>query len=112
MKVVITSLTLKNPFKFFVLANYAMLIRRQLKNTTCKQLKTSGFWLTHYTMTLWEEESAMKAFASSGAHLESMKKSKLMAKEIRTKVIDADTLPDWRKARQLLKNGKVLTFKK
>jgi hypothetical protein len=39
-----------------------------------------------------------------------MKKSKNIAKEIRTITIDADKLPDWKTALTLLEKGKVYKF--
>jgi hypothetical protein len=61
-------------------------------------------------MTLWETEDQLKAIASSGAHLEAMKKSKQIAKEIRTITIDADKLPDWKEVKELLLKAKLLTL--
>jgi hypothetical protein len=61
-------------------------------------------------MTLWNNESELKDFAKSGAHLDAMKKSKDIAKEIRTMTIDTDTLPTWDEAKRLLENGKVFKF--
>ena len=65
----------------------------------------------HYTMTLWDNEADLKAFASTGAHLEAMKKSKEIAKEIRIYTYDADSLPSWKEAKQLLASkAKVYQF--
>lgn len=110
MKVTITSIELKGPFKFFLLASKALKITRQLKATTCKDFSKRGFWTTHYTMTLWKNEQDLKAFAKSGAHLEAMKTSAEIAKEIRTFTYDAEELPSWNEAKKLLKKGKVLRF--
>lgn len=110
MKATITSLKLKSPFKFFALSLSALKIIKQLKATNYLEFKKKGVWKTHYTMTLWETEEDMKAFVKSGAHLEAMKNSKLIAKEIRTITIEADKLPNWKKAKQLLTNGKIYKF--
>ena len=65
----------------------------------------------HYTMTLWESEEDLKAFAASGAHLEAMKKGASIAREIRTLTIDATELPDWKTAKKMLeKEGKSITY--
>lgn len=61
-------------------------------------------------MTLWNDDNELKEFAKSGAHLDAMKKSKEIAKEIRTITIDADRLPSWDDAKKLLENAKVLRF--
>ena len=110
MKVTITSIELKGPLKFFVLSSQALKIIRQLKATNCKDFKKRGFWTKHYTMTLWNDEQELKDFAKSGAHLEAMKISSNIAKEIRTLTIDSDTLPKWNEAKALLEKGKVYTF--
>lgn len=110
MKVTITSIQLKTPFQFFPLSVFALNILQQLKTTNCKDFKKKGIWTMHYTMTLWENEEQLKAFAKSGAHLDAMKKSATIAKEIRTLTIDAEELMDWKTAKKLLLNGKVVTF--
>ncbi|MGB3587187.1 MAG: DUF3291 domain-containing protein [Tunicatimonas sp.] len=102
MKVTVTSIKLKGPFKFFALSAQALKIARQLKATNCREYKKRGFWTTHYTMTLWNSEAELKQFAQSDAHLQAMKDSATIAREIRTYTYDADHLPDWPAAIQLL----------
>jgi hypothetical protein len=110
MKVTITSIELKGPLKFFALSSKALRILRQLRGTPCRDFKKKGVWTTHYTMTLWENEEDLKSFARSGAHLQAMKDSAQIAKEIRTLTIDADSLPDWNTAIERLKEGKVYRY--
>lgn len=110
MKATITSIELKGPLKFFVLSAQALKIIKQLRATKYKGFKKRGIWTKHYTMTLWNNESELKEFAKSGAHLDAMKKSKKIAKEIRTITIDAETLPSWDEAKRLLENAKVFVF--
>lgn len=110
MKVIITSIELKNPFKFFVFAYYATQVVKQLKTSNHKDFKNKGFWTKFYTMTLWNNETDIIAFAKSGAHLESMNKSKSIAKEIWTYTYETDNLPNWDEAKILLKKGKVIKF--
>lgn len=110
MKVTITSIELKGPLKFFILSAKALKIAKQLKATTCREFRKRGFWTTHYTMTLWENEAELKAFAKSGVHLEAMKKSGEIAKEIWTYTYDSDQLPTWNEAFKLLEKGKVIRF--
>jgi hypothetical protein len=111
MKVTITSVELKGPLKFFLLSYQALHITRQLKTTNCKAFKKRGIWTLHYTMTLWNSEAELKAFAKSGAHLDAMKRSKEIAKEIRTYTYDATELPAWKEAKQLLKDPKAHVFR-
>jgi hypothetical protein len=111
MKVTITSLELKSPWKFFSLSYQAMKILQQIGKTNCIEKKSTGFWTKHYTMTLWETETDLKTFAKSGKHLESMKKAGEIAKEIRTLTIDATTLPNWKYAKALLKEkGRIVRY--
>lgn len=110
MKATITSIELKGPLKFFALSKQALQILKQLKSTNYKDFRKKGIWTKHYTMTLWNNESELNAFAKSGAHLEAMKISKRIAKEIRTITIDVDALPDWKEAKKLLENGKSFKY--
>lgn len=110
MKATITSIELKGPLNFFALSSFALKIINQLKATSCKDFKKRGIWTKHYTMTLWNSEQELKEFAQSGAHLEAMKASRLIAKEIRTVTIDTESLPSWSEAKILLSEGKVLKY--
>jgi hypothetical protein len=111
VKVTVTSIELKGPFKFFALSSQALKITRQLKATNCRQFKKRGFWTTHYTMTLWNTEEELQQFARSGAHQQAMKDSAKIAREIRTYTYDADHLPKWSTATQLLLHkAKVIRY--
>ncbi|MFD2203336.1 DUF3291 domain-containing protein [Shivajiella indica] len=110
MKATITSIELKGPFQFFALSARAFSILKQLKSTNYKDFKKRGIWTKHYTMTLWNSEEELKKFSKSGAHLEAMKNTKKIAKEIRTITIDTEVLPSWEEAKRLLENAKVLRF--
>lgn len=110
MKLTITSLELKNPILFFRLANSALSITLQVKNSNSLGMKKTGFWTKHYTMTLWPDEKSLKDFSKSGAHLKAMRESGKLAKEIRTLTIDADRFPDWNVAKKLLEDVKPLIF--
>lgn len=111
MKVTVTSIELKGPLKFFALSSKALKVTRQLKVTECRQFKKRGFWTTHYTMTLWNSEEELKEFARSGAHRQAMKDSAKIAREIRTYTYEADHLPKWSTATQLLLHkAKVIRY--
>ena len=111
MKLSITYLELKGPFYFFSLSKKALKIIRQLKTTSCKGYKSIGFWKKHYTMTLWENEEQMKNFVKSGAHLDAMKTSASIAKEIKVITIDGEELISWKKAKKHLENAtNILRF--
>jgi heme-degrading monooxygenase HmoA len=110
MYITITSLELKGPLHFFKLAGIALSISRQLKSSEgFVQYKKTGFWTSHYTMSLWKSENDLKNFARSGAHLDAMKRYKDVAMEIRTLTLMADRFPAWSMAKEMLqKNGKVI----
>ena len=111
MIAVITYIELKNPFKFFALSSNAMGIVKQIQKAEgCKVYKSTGFWTKHFTMSFWESEEHMKAFAYSGNHQKAMKISGKIAKEIRTYTYQTETLPDWKKAKELVMSGKVLSY--
>jgi hypothetical protein len=110
MKATITSIELKGTFQFFALSSMALKILKQLRTTQCKDFKKRGIWTKHYTMTLWSNEVELKSFAQSGAHLEAMKASKKIAKEIRTITIDAQQLPSWKEAMVHLENAKIIKY--
>ncbi len=111
MKMTITSIRLRSPFKFFPLSLYALHILKQLKSTDCVEFKKTGLWTMHYTMTLWRNEEDLRAFATSGAHREAMQKGTNIAREIRTLTMDAEQLPNWKTAKKmLLEQGKSVVF--
>lgn len=112
MKVTLTSMELKGPLHFFALSRKALQITRQLKATNCLAVKTRGFWTKHYTMTLWESEKALKDFAKSGAHLKAMQNSASIAREIRTVTYDATELPNWKTAKERLRQARPIIFAK
>lgn len=110
MKVTITAIKLKSPWLFFRLSAQALGIVKQLKKSPCKAFRKRGFWRDHYTMSLWETEADLCAFAESGAHLAAMKQSGQLASEIRTITIDAQELPTWKVAKSHLASAKVLRY--
>ncbi len=111
MVATLTSLELKSPLKLISFMGQVMQIVKQLKASNCITFKLSGFWTKHYTMTLWESAEASLGFARSGFHVESMRLSASLSKEIRTLTIESDHLPSWKEAKErLLKEGRVLKF--
>ena len=103
MKLSITYIELKGPFYFFSLSTKSYKILKQLKSTSCKSYKSIGFWTRHYTMTLWDDEKEMREFVKSKAHVEAMKTSAEIAKEIKVLTIDSEMLISWKEAKKLLK---------
>lgn len=112
MLLTITLIELKSPFKFFALSYRALGIMKQLKTSKHAGFKNTGLWTTHYTMTLWNNAGDMQSFARSGAHLEAMKQTASLARELRTLTVQADTMPDWKTAKAMIaRDGKVMQFK-
>ena len=111
MVATLTSLELKSPMKFIAFTRHVMKIVKQLKTSNCISFKLTGFWTRHYTMTLWKSAEDSRRFAREGPHVEAMKHSARVSKEIRTLTIEADSLPSWSEAKErLLKEGRVLRF--
>lgn len=111
MYITITSIRLKSPLKFFLLSFRGMKITFQLNKTSVLKIKNWGFWTMHYTLTAWKSHDDLKTFSRTGAHLEAMKRSAELAREIRTYTYEADRLPDRREAEQLLmENGRAIVF--
>lgn len=112
MFVTITSLKLKSLWGFFRLSLYGLRISHQAKaEKGFLDMKNTGFGYNHYTASLWQSEVDLKRFARSGAHLEAMKLTGTLAREVRTYTFAATKIPDWKEAKELLQaNGKVLTF--
>lgn len=110
MKATVTYIELKSPLKVFLFVQLVSKILKQLKGTSYKGFRSQGFWTKYYTITLWNDETEMKAFASSGAHLEAMKNSKSFAKEIKTITFDTYVLPSWKDAKAALKQAKAIKY--
>jgi len=112
MLLTITLIELKSPLKFFALSYKALGIVKQLKDAKHAGYKNTGLWTTHYTMTLWHNVEEMQAFVRSGAHLEAMKETVSLARELRTLTVEANAMPDWKTAKAMIaRDGKVVQFK-
>jgi hypothetical protein len=112
MVVTITSLRLRNPFLYFKLTYLALGIVGQIrKQPGFLKMKNTGFGYMHFTLSAWESEKDLKAFAHSGAHLQAMRESGNLATEIRIHTFPGERIPDWKEAKELvLEKGKVLSF--
>jgi hypothetical protein len=111
MIVTISHIKLKSPFKFLSLTWYAIRSAYQLRfNKACVHYKTTGLMMAHYTISLWTNAEELKKYSHSGAHLDAMKASKSLAKEIRTFTYEDDKLPNWNEAKKKLENGRIITF--
>ena len=105
MIVTITLIELKSPLKYPALVFHYLKIIKQARNASCVSLKSTGFWTTFYTMTIWKSLEDMKNFARKGAHLDAMKMSGKIAKEIRILNIEGSTLLSWKEAKQKVRSG-------
>lgn len=112
MRITITSIQLRSAWQFFSLSNHGRKIQAQAKKSPgFVKMKNTGWGKLHYTLSIWESEASMKAFARTGAHLEAMKQSAKLSHEIRTLTIESETIPDWKEVKRLLsEKGKVLRF--
>jgi hypothetical protein len=110
MTIAITYIRLRSLWHFFQLSWHGLLIMRQAKALSGnKGFQNTGFGYKHYTLTAWSDEEAMRQFAySDGAHKEAMKSSRKIAREIKTYTYQADAMPEWKVAKQLVEEkGKV-----
>ncbi|RDY58723.1 DUF3291 domain-containing protein [Flagellimonas nanhaiensis] len=108
MVLAITSIELKSPLLFFRLSLVSLQVINQLKNSSCIDYRTTGFWKKHYTITLWRDKEEMQNFSRNGNHLYAMGKSRFIAKEIRVAILNMDEFPNWKEAKTLLAHsGKI-----
>lgn len=112
MIVTVTSIRLRHWWYFFRLSWQGLHISRQARSQAgFIKMKNTGSGLLHFTLTAWESEEAMRSFATSGAHLRSMKLGPALATELRTYTYRAETFPGWAEAkRDLLEKGKVMKY--
>ena len=85
-----------------MLIRYAGPIMGTIKTQKCLWSSTSGLWLNHYTMTVWENEEDMKAFVVSKEHKAAMAKTKAMASSVKFYKAEMKQKPSWKEAKRLL----------
>ncbi|MES2764852.1 MAG: DUF4188 domain-containing protein [Bacteroidota bacterium] len=112
MHITVTSLKLKRLWHFFILANYAFKVTKQMRNEKgFLSFKNKGLGRMQYTLSAWESEEDLKRFARSGAHKTAMQKTNKIASEVNTLTYQSDIIPDWKAAKDLLlTKGKVIKF--
>lgn len=111
MQIVITHLELKSIGKFFAFSKAAMYIWKDLQKSPAVVKKKRGFWKKHYTLSAWNSVEDYRNFARTGHHLQAMKDSGKYARQIIIYHMEAEQLPDWKTAIQLLhEKGKVYSF--
>lgn len=104
----ITSLKVKNFYHLFRIWPYSFKCVLQLRSSKCVAFKTIGMGNPSYTMTLWNSESDMLEYFSSGAHLKAMKEATKWAEEIRSVRVMRDSLLEWKEAKELVfSQGKI-----
>jgi hypothetical protein len=114
MIITITSLRLRSLWQFFRLSWFGFKIYQKAKGQKGNLLMhNTGFGYMHYTLSAWENEEAMRAFAYHGSiHTDAMKESRKLSTEIKTYTYQAEQVPDWKTAKRLVaEKGKVLSFK-
>lgn len=114
MTITITSIRLRSMWQFFKLSWLGLNISRQAATQPgYLMMKNAGFGYMHYTISAWDNEEAMKAFAyKKGAHQDALKESQNLSTEIKTYSYQGTELPDWITAKKLVdEKGKVLIFR-
>lgn len=107
----ITYIELRSPWLYFSLSLSGMTIVKSIKSLGCLGWKSTGFWTSHYTMTLWESADALPKFVRDHAHRTAMGKSKKLATEIRIITIPSEQMLPWRDAKALVRSqGRVFNL--
>jgi heme-degrading monooxygenase HmoA len=113
MIITLTSVQLKSLWRQFSLFSLVVQIIQQTKSQKgfIKMETSKGLGYTHYTISVWNNEADLRAFARSGAHLKAMKESSKIATRVTTYTYQTEIIPDLASAKKLLKEkGKVLTY--
>lgn len=113
MTVTVTSIKLKKLWHFFILSYLGLKIQLGIKSKSgFLQMKNTGFGYLHYTMTAWASEDDAKNFAHSAEHLNAMNWGKTIATEVRVLTFEAEQMPDWNDAKQMvLEKGRVISYR-
>jgi heme-degrading monooxygenase HmoA len=104
MQIAITRLKLKNIFKIprFMWHTYRSISQlRKSEGVKYHALKTENH-LTYWTVTAWADRDSMLEFRNNGAHKEAMKISTKIAKEAKAVTLEAEEIPSWQEAQELL----------
>ena len=111
MVVTITYLRLKSVWKYYSLIRYSSRIFVYAKKHSGNlAAKSRGMFKDHYTITSWSDSDSMKNFARSGYHLKAMRVAGDFSEIIRTYTYESDSLPSWKEARELIKEGKLIRY--
>lgn len=111
MTIVVTSIQLKSLFHFFRFAILTFRSVQQLKKDHPKVVfLASGFPITFYTLSAWQDSTEMRTYVKSGHHLNAMKDSAKVASKIQTYSYDGNSIPTWKEAKEKLKEGRILNF--
>ncbi len=112
MIVVVTYFRLRSMIRGFELFLHERRIKKQLREMSARGYKSRAVLKDVYTMTMWDDEAAMKRFAYSGAHLESMKSTARLGSQFSSVTFEASQLPPWKEAIAKLKaEGRVVNYK-
>ncbi len=112
MYITVTSLRLRSPLHFFKLSWQAMKIIRQVRKAGAIHYRSTGFWKDHYTLSVWNSMDQLHEFARNGAHQQSMNTKAEIAEYISTYTFESNSVPDWKTAKQLLKqHGRVIRIR-
>ncbi len=97
----ITYFQVKNLWKLPTFLRYASRSSAQAKIASgiLHQDIKADFWkLRFWTLTAWESEEAMLTYIRQGAHLQAMKRSRSLAKEMKATRYPATKIPTWSEA--------------
>lgn len=102
MLVSITLLRLKSPIYILKLIRYAGPIFGAIDRKKCFYSSSSGLWLNHYTMTIWNDEVVMIELFKSPEHKAAMAQTQKMASSVKFYKAEMDIKPGWKEDKRLL----------
>lgn len=102
MFVSITLVRLKSPIYIPKLIRYASPVFGAINKEKCLHVSSSGLWLNHYTMTIWNNEEDMMELFKSPEHRAAMAQTQKMASNVKFYKAEMEKKPSWKEAKRLL----------
>ena len=105
MIISITEIELKSFWKLFRTIQISSKCIKYCKNDAYNldvKVKSKG-WRFHRTITVWENDEAMRKFIISEPHVLAMKYTPKLSENVKVHHYESDTIPTWEEAIDLLK---------
>jgi len=101
MLIVATELHVRNFWTFIPFVRYSMRSTKQAKEAAgCLHVWVGNKgWRIGYTLTAWEDRTAMLQFRNTGQHKEAMQRISKLSRRYKTLVWEAKDVPPWKEAK-------------